>query len=363
MPLAARSTNWPGVSIVKPLAGADPNLESNLESFFTLNYPLFEILICVHEDGDPIIESVKRLQKKYPHVECRIFVGGENVGPNPKINNLLPGYRAAKYDIFWITDGGIRITPDTLMDMVHCQTDEVGLVHQVPLVRDDQGFATALEKVFFGTVVARVYLAFAVHGMNCFIGMSALVRRSVFIDIGGIEQFSCYVGDDFYMAEAIISKGYKLAISSQPVWQNSGSKRLSTFLARISRWAQYRYASKPLRFVLEPFLECLFLGLEGAWAARMLFGWNPLLFFSLHVLIWFILDLILIKVVNGGHMPVNMFQFLVCWIFRECTMWYPYLVAVFVPTIKWRTGNYRLGWGGKVKEFTPAMSSAPPSIV
>lgn len=107
----------------------------------------YELLFCVEDPGDPAVDVVQNLLNKYPYIDARLFLGGSNVGVNPKINNMYPGYQAAKYGFIMISDSGIRMKDDTLLDMVNHMSDKVALVHQMPFTCDRDGFAATFEKV------------------------------------------------------------------------------------------------------------------------------------------------------------------------------------------------------------------------
>jgi len=71
----------PGVSVIKPLCGTDSLLLQNLETYFTLQYPKYELLFCIQDLEDSVSYAyVKSLVEKYPNIECKVFRGGLTVG-------------------------------------------------------------------------------------------------------------------------------------------------------------------------------------------------------------------------------------------------------------------------------------------
>src|SRR5947208_3404915 len=78
-------SQFPPVSVLKPLHGMEPQLQQNLESFFLQDYPAFEIVFGARHETDPALRIVESLQRKYPNVRTRVVFSGEPTWPNAKV--------------------------------------------------------------------------------------------------------------------------------------------------------------------------------------------------------------------------------------------------------------------------------------
>lgn len=347
------------VSIIKPLVGVDSNLFSNLETFFTMDYPVYELLFCVQDpDDDAAILTVKNLFKLYPDVDAKLFTGGSCVGVNPKINNMQPAYEAVKYDLVLISDSGISMKKDTLLDMVHHMNEDVALVHQMPFVCDNKGsgFDSVVEKIYFGTAHARAYLTADLLNINCPTGMSALMRKHLLDEVGGIQAFGQYLAEDFFFAKSFTDRGWKISISSQPAWQNTANtgNTISTLNGRIQRWIKLRFAMVPHWTFLEPFSECLLLGFLGAISISFLWAINPLMIFIFHIVIWLAFDYTLLRTIQNGPLTFSIGQFLLGWLVRESTALLIFAKALANRNlVTWRSRMFRLKSGGYAEEIIP----------
>lgn len=54
----------------------------------------------------------------------------------------------------------------------------------------------------------------------------------------------------------------------------------------------------PLTMILEPLSECMVIGAAASWAVSILFNWDSLVFYLIHILVWFLLDWLLLSIVQ-----------------------------------------------------------------
>src|SRR5437867_11641245 len=100
---AANPPAWPFVTVLKPLHGMEPMLERNLESFFRLDYPQFEIIFGARHHDDPALKVVNKLRSTYPNVKASIVLSGEPEYPNAKVFAMEKMVAAAEGSYFVIT--------------------------------------------------------------------------------------------------------------------------------------------------------------------------------------------------------------------------------------------------------------------
>jgi ceramide glucosyltransferase len=80
--------DYPFVSLLKPVKNVDDDMAANLESFYRLDYPAYEVLFAVDDFKDPCLAIIKDLQARYPRVRTTIVATGHPPFENPKIHKL-----------------------------------------------------------------------------------------------------------------------------------------------------------------------------------------------------------------------------------------------------------------------------------
>ena len=331
------------VSILKPLKGVDFELEENIESFFRLTYPKFELLFSVASETDEAFAIVSRLSTKYPRVRARVFVGDVKLGQNPKVNNLIKSYQAAHHDWILVSDSNIRVSPTYLESLTSQFDDSTGIVTAVVSGRyRGRGFGAPLEATYLNTFYARWMLIASWFGAPVVIGKTMLFRKSEANRFGGVEVLSRYLAEDYMAGYAMKLLGKSVKIMSEPTVQMIGSYCLKEFWLRHVRWGRIRKSQSPLTFPLEPLLSFwVSLGL-GIFSATYLHLTSALTIVEIHFGVWLLADVFQMWRFGESPKPYN----LLAWLARE-TLFLPLWMHIACGnTVTWRGTQLRIQRGG-----------------
>jgi ceramide glucosyltransferase len=242
----------PPVSLVRPLCGIDNYAADTLRSTFALNYPRYEILFCVASAMDPVVPLVDALMKERPAAaDAKLLVGDERASNNPKLNNVLKGWRAAAHDWIVLADSNVLMPPDYLTRLFGSWRADTGLVASPPIGSQPQSMFAELECAFLNTYQARwQYVADAV-GFGFAQGKTMLWRRGDLDRAGGIEALAKEVAEDAAATKVVRGAGLSVRLVDRPFPQPLGPRTAAEVWNRQVRWARLRRASFFLYFLPE----------------------------------------------------------------------------------------------------------------
>ncbi|NBX92759.1 MAG: hypothetical protein EB078_04060 [Proteobacteria bacterium] len=331
----------PSVSILKPLKGVDPGLHENLESCFHVNYPRFEILFSVSSPNDPAALLIQPLLEKYPNVNAKLIISNQEVGPNPKVNNLLASYKLATHDVVLISDSNIRVSPDYLRNLVPDLTPDVGVITAVVAGTHPNGLGGYLEASYLNTFFARWMFLARVFSFESVVGKSMLFKRSTLERFGGLKTLSGYIAEDYMTGHAMKKLDLKVEIMRSPVRQYLGHYSFSSFWKRHIRWGRIRKSIAPLAFIIEPLFFSSVTSLFFALAISQWFGFHFGLAWTIHMTAWWIMDSFLCSLIDQFS-----WKLILAWWVREVIAIPIWLAILLGNTVDWRGKDYRLLPGG-----------------
>ena len=347
--LLPQTPSLPSITLIKPLCGADPELEAHLESFFRQAYPSFEILFAVRHNSDPAVRVVNVLTAKYPHISTRMILTGEPPYANAKVFSMEKMAAAAKGELLVITDSDASVAPDYLQDMARCFANpEVGAVTNLYRGIPGTDIWSMLEALGMSTeFMAGVVVAERLEGMHFTLGPSMAIRASTLKQIGGFARMADYLADDFVLGQWTAEAGQKVVLSTHVINHHATAMGfLKSFKHRV-RWNRSSRFSRPSGYIGQGFTYGL------AWALLMfVISWSwwsgLLLLVVIMVRFWLAYELGFklmgdVKAVqNAALIPLQDLLSVASWI------------GGFVGReVIWRNERYRLLHGGRFEPVVP----------
>lgn len=240
-PELAEGGPTPGVTVLKPLHGADPGLYDNLASLCRQAYPgLLQIVCGVGNPADPAVTVVQRLIADHPGLAIDLVIDPTLHGANPKISNLINMAGRIRHEIVVLSDSDIRLRDDDLARVVAVlEKTGVGAVtclyggEGAVGVWSDVG-ALGLTSHFLPNAVVGLELG---RARPCFGALIAL-QRDTLAAIGGFEAFADVLADDYAIGAAVRARGEVVVAPPLAVLHRCDEASAAALWAHELRWAR-----------------------------------------------------------------------------------------------------------------------------
>lgn len=340
----------PALTLLKPLAGAEPDLERHLASFFEQDYPEFEILFCARQANDAGLEIARRVAARFPNIPARFFTTGEPPYINAKVASMELMEKSASYDILVISDSDVRVTPDYLRAVALPFADPQvgGMCCPYRGIASGGGLWARLEAVGMSVeMTAGVLVARMMEGMQFVLGPTMAFRREAIRRMGGFKVTADYCADDFVLGNETHKLGQTVILSHHAIDHIVINLSLLASLKHQVRWMKSTRFSRPKGHFGTALTFSMPFGLLGL-AVGLLLG-HP--WWGLALIAWAVASREALSLAVGRTVvrDPSWFNLLVLYPVRDLMGFFFWAASYMGSRILWRGRVFQLLPGGKMR--------------
>jgi ceramide glucosyltransferase len=344
----------PHTAVLCPCKGLEPGLERNLTALAEFDHQNYEVFFILASESDPAHSIVKRVAQQSRR-KAHVVITEKPEGCGEKVNNLRIAMERLppefEYLVFADSDG--RPGKSWLQRLVAPLSDaRVGATTTMRwFIPNRNNLATALLAAWNASVVTML----SETGKNFCWGGGTAMRRSVFDEIGVLEDWRNSVSDDYSMTRALERAGRSILFVPECLTLSYVDTDFPGLLEFTNRQILITrvYAQETWAFgAATHLLYCLTLLLGVSLTLGDVFATRP----SFHLALLTFLP-VLLAVIRSGLRVLGVTEVLpsarsqimsLAWIYMILTVFVPFLYLVnFVASlvtrkIRWRGVRYEL---------------------
>jgi ceramide glucosyltransferase len=353
--LAAQPGFTPPLTLLKPLHGAEPELEAHLETFFTQDYPIFEILFCARQPDDAGLETARRVAARHPAIPVKFLWTGEPSYINAKAASMELMETAASHEILVISDSDVRVTPDYLRAVALPFADERVGAMTCPYrgVAAEGGLWARsiwarIEAVGMSVeMTAGVLAARMMEGMQFVLGPTMAFRREAIRQMGGFKVTADYCADDFILGNETFRLGQAVALSPHAIDHMVLNSSFAASMKHQVRWMKSTRFSRPKGHFGTALIFSMPFGLL-AWGAA---AWLRHPWWGLALFAWAVATRLALSIAVGRLVvrDRSWFGLLVLYPLRDLMGFCFWAASYAGRRVLWRGCVYELLPGGKMR--------------
>jgi ceramide glucosyltransferase len=335
--------NYPKISLLKPFKGVDDCIETNLESYYKLDYPDYEIIIGVETLRDPCVYFIEKVKRRYPHIKTIIIATGLQKMLNPKVDSLAKLAQKATGEIYWLNDANTRVKPDMLKRLVNeYERNNSKIVFSPIKGTGGDSIGSIMENAYINLFLSGgVISAWKLFRKTVIVGKSMFMEKAALDKLGGYKIFGKYLAEDYVMGE--IYRKNKIPVSTNCVWVTNYNKSTSVkdFASRVRRWCSMRFRLEPFFYIGEIFTNPVGIAL----IAFPFLGANRFILLGVTVILKIIIEYVCLFTINRedsrNKKILLLYPLLI--IYKDILLLIIYPIPFLKRTVMWRGKKIFIG--------------------